>query len=357
MIERLPPRPSATAAAERALRESIVSGELRPGDRLPPERALSVKLGVSRLTLRAALATLSAAGLISVRHGSGYTVRDLRDSGGTDLLPGLVQDLSGREGSIAATDLLRMRRHLAAAVLEAIAETPPTVAARRAIHAAIDRFEAATAALHAARATVASIDQPATAPRDPRRAERSQGGASADHDDPRRGAERSQRGASADHDDPRRGPDRSQRGASADHDDPRRRRTAGRARRSSTASATELRSDGFPGGEQRAAAAALRDAETEIVDADLGVVRALLDATGSLVLRVCLNPIMAVLRDSEPLRAAIYAAPGTNLIGWRALGVWIEKPDATSIPRLLGVLAERDRNTVTRLGHTRKGQG
>jgi hypothetical protein len=78
-----------------------------------------------------------------------------------------------------------------------------------------------------------------------------------------------------------------------------------------------------------------------IVDADLGVVRSLLDATDSMILRVCLNPIIAVLRDSVPLRAAIYAAPETNLVGWRALDVWLEKPDAAAIPVLLGVLAER----------------
>ncbi len=82
--------------------------------------------------------------------------------------------------------------------------------------------------------------------------------------------------------------------------------------------------------------------------------RALLDAGGSMILRVCLNPIIAVLRDSAPLRRAIYAKPETNLIGWRALGVWIDKPDATTIPVLLGVLAERDRATVKSLEGSRR---
>jgi DNA-binding FadR family transcriptional regulator len=259
MIRALPTRRSATSAAEHALRDAIVSGELAPGDRLPPERVLSKQLGISRLTLRSALATLSAAGLIAVRHGSGYTVRDLRDSGGTDLLPGLVDTGSSAERGAAAADLLRLRRHLAAAVLEAIAERPPTAARRRGVHVAIDRFADASAELHAARAV---------------------------------------------------------------------------------------------GAANPSSAAVLRAAELAIVDADLGVVRALLDAGGSLVLRVCLNPIIAVLRDSAPLREAIYAKPETNLIGWRALGVWIDKPDAASIPVLLGVLAARDHTTIETL---RKG--
>ncbi|HTR55800.1 MAG TPA: GntR family transcriptional regulator, partial [Kofleriaceae bacterium] len=143
----LPARTSATTAAERALRAAIVGGELAPGERLPPERELAERFGISRLTLRAALATLAAAGLVSVRQGSGYTVRDVRDSGGTDLLPELVDHATTRKGlAAAAADLLRLRRHLAGAVLEAIAERPPSAAARRAIDAAVERFARAVEA-------------------------------------------------------------------------------------------------------------------------------------------------------------------------------------------------------------------
>lgn len=49
----------------------IESGELAPGDRLPPERELSEQLGVNRLTLRRALGVLAAQGLIERRHGVG----------------------------------------------------------------------------------------------------------------------------------------------------------------------------------------------------------------------------------------------------------------------------------------------
>ena len=47
------------------------SSGLGPGDRLPAERDLAVRLGVSRATLAQALAALEVTGMVSVRHGNG----------------------------------------------------------------------------------------------------------------------------------------------------------------------------------------------------------------------------------------------------------------------------------------------
>lgn len=52
------------------VREMIASGRLRPGDRLPAERDLSVQLRVSRNTLREALRALEHAGLVEMRKGA-----------------------------------------------------------------------------------------------------------------------------------------------------------------------------------------------------------------------------------------------------------------------------------------------
>ncbi|MEO8749384.1 MAG: GntR family transcriptional regulator [Allobranchiibius sp.] len=53
------------------LRELIAAGDLNPGEALPPERELASQLGVSRHSLRQALASLSAIGLVETKHGSG----------------------------------------------------------------------------------------------------------------------------------------------------------------------------------------------------------------------------------------------------------------------------------------------
>lgn len=56
------------------LQEMIHSGELRPGDRLPPERDLAKLLGVSRPTLRAGISSLAAVGVLQSRQGAGTFV-------------------------------------------------------------------------------------------------------------------------------------------------------------------------------------------------------------------------------------------------------------------------------------------
>lgn len=52
----------------------IHKGELRPGDRLPPERDLAKLLGVSRPTLRAGISSLAAVGVLQPRRGAGTFV-------------------------------------------------------------------------------------------------------------------------------------------------------------------------------------------------------------------------------------------------------------------------------------------
>jgi len=63
-------RPLYQQVRDRVLR-LITDGVLAVGDQLPPERALSASLGVSRHSLRQALSALEAQGMIEIRHGSG----------------------------------------------------------------------------------------------------------------------------------------------------------------------------------------------------------------------------------------------------------------------------------------------
>jgi GntR family transcriptional regulator len=60
---------------EERLADRIASGALEPGERLPPEREVADALGVSRMTVRQALASLAARGLVERGVGRGTFVR------------------------------------------------------------------------------------------------------------------------------------------------------------------------------------------------------------------------------------------------------------------------------------------
>ncbi|HSL10985.1 MAG TPA: GntR family transcriptional regulator [Actinomycetota bacterium] len=60
--------------ARDAIAERIATGRWRAGQRLPSERRLSAALGVSRVTVRKALATLVEDGVVEVAHGRGWFV-------------------------------------------------------------------------------------------------------------------------------------------------------------------------------------------------------------------------------------------------------------------------------------------
>src|SRR5690606_22283549 len=54
----------------------ILENKLREGDRLPGEHRMAELLGVSRASVREAMATLAALGIVEVRSGRGAFVRD-----------------------------------------------------------------------------------------------------------------------------------------------------------------------------------------------------------------------------------------------------------------------------------------
>lgn len=62
------------------LRQYVTENGLRAGDRLPPERDLAQRLGVSRASVKQAIVVLEVQGLVEARHGGGtYLVRDSLD--------------------------------------------------------------------------------------------------------------------------------------------------------------------------------------------------------------------------------------------------------------------------------------
>ncbi len=237
MFERVAPRVTTVDACAKAMRVAILRGDLRVGERLPAERVLAERFGVNRVTVRSALAKLSSSRLLSVRQGSGYVVRDFRREGGPDLLPGLAE-LAGTNGHLSrlARDLLLMRRHMARAVLERVAEEAGDTDE---VRTAVDRFEEVVT-----------------------------------------------RGASM----------------------------------------------------------------AEIAEADVAILSAVLDATRSPVLGLCLNPIADVVTQMPELRDAMYRNPQENIAGWRLLVGWMETRRRDLIDTVIAELERRDEETVRLLG-------
>ncbi len=73
-------RAAPSAAAERVaeitahLEQLVLAGELKPDDRLPPERELAAEWNVSRSVVREAIGRLAALGLVKSRQGSGTRI-------------------------------------------------------------------------------------------------------------------------------------------------------------------------------------------------------------------------------------------------------------------------------------------
>ena len=92
------------------IHDHVVEAGLRAGDRLPPERELAARLGVSRASVSQALVALEVLGTVSVRHGDGavllapvsrlHLVAALRAH--QDRLPEVIEARDALEGRLAA---------------------------------------------------------------------------------------------------------------------------------------------------------------------------------------------------------------------------------------------------------------
>jgi GntR family transcriptional repressor for pyruvate dehydrogenase complex len=75
------PRPRLYEQVLERLRAYAADNGLRAGDRLPAERELAQRLGVSRASVKQAIVVLDVQGLVEVRHGGGtYLVGDTLDA-------------------------------------------------------------------------------------------------------------------------------------------------------------------------------------------------------------------------------------------------------------------------------------
>jgi GntR family transcriptional repressor for pyruvate dehydrogenase complex len=81
-----------STAVTRQIEKLILRGILRPGERLPSERELSERLGVSRPSLREAIAELQDKGLLTTKAGAGIYVADVLGNAFSDALIRLFAD-------------------------------------------------------------------------------------------------------------------------------------------------------------------------------------------------------------------------------------------------------------------------
>jgi len=75
MFEKVTLAPSLSDQVTEALLARIESGQLKPGEKLPPEAVLAPEFGVSRTVVREAISRLKHEGLVESRQGSGVFVR------------------------------------------------------------------------------------------------------------------------------------------------------------------------------------------------------------------------------------------------------------------------------------------
>lgn len=101
------------------LRRLVVEGHLRPGDRLPSERDLAIKLGVGRNTIREAIRGLEMAGVLELHkgaHGGAFLVAP----DGTTVSTAF-QDMF-QLGSVTPTQLTEARLHFTASIVPVACE-------------------------------------------------------------------------------------------------------------------------------------------------------------------------------------------------------------------------------------------
>jgi GntR family transcriptional repressor for pyruvate dehydrogenase complex len=107
----------------------ITENALKVGDRLPPERELASRLGVSRATVSQALVAMEVVGMVSVRHGDGVVL--LEPAGSAKVvnalrrhaqqLPEIIEAREALETKLAALAADRRSESDLAAMYDALA--------------------------------------------------------------------------------------------------------------------------------------------------------------------------------------------------------------------------------------------
>ncbi len=136
------PRARGAALQQALLALEDYLGRVEPGTLLPSERELARRFGVSRTTLRSAIAELALRGRLEVRHGTGTVAAHGRAAEASDLSPAAI-GIAPRD---TAADLAEICELLGAQLARLAAQRAPQGSARD----LASQTEAGDAAFHLA---------------------------------------------------------------------------------------------------------------------------------------------------------------------------------------------------------------
>ena len=105
----------------RRIQGMILSEELRPGDRLPPERELAAEMKISKTLVHEGIRELARLGFVDVLSGQGVIVADYSKTGNIDTLLSIMKYQEGHLDKRMAYSILDLRLETEAASLMTMA--------------------------------------------------------------------------------------------------------------------------------------------------------------------------------------------------------------------------------------------
>ena len=92
------------------LEGAILSGQLKPGDRLPTERELADTMHISKTVVHEGLRELHRLGFLDIASRRGVTVADYAQTGSLETLTAIMDYHGGLPDEKTARSILRLRR-------------------------------------------------------------------------------------------------------------------------------------------------------------------------------------------------------------------------------------------------------
>lgn len=103
------------------IEEMILSGELKPDDRLPSERELADTMGISKTIVHEGIRELTRMGFLDVMSRKGVYVADYAQNGNLDTLFAIIRYRGGMPDKKMLIDLLDIRLYLECPAIEELA--------------------------------------------------------------------------------------------------------------------------------------------------------------------------------------------------------------------------------------------